>query len=418
MEIKQNNMLGEKLFIKTLRNGMKCYIIPKKGYVEKQAMICTNYGSIDNSFSVGGKRMDMPEGIAHFLEHKLFEEEKGNVFEEFSKLGANVNAFTNFTSTAYYFNCIDNFDKAFRALLGFVFRPYFTNENVEKEKGIIAQEITMYDDDPNWKVYFNMLRALYRVHPARHNIAGTVKSVNEITKDMLYDCYNTFYTPDNMAIVCAGDLDCDKVCGMAERLVPAPEKKQDVSRIYGDEPKEIAKAFTTEKMSVSRPLVHIGVKETDFTVEIEDKTAQSQVLLDLLAGESSELYLKLFSEGVIDNTFGVDYSGNQYFGTSIFGGSSGQPQTVYEELKKQIEKIKFIGIDDGDFERLKKKHIGRFIRKFNSINSIAAGQTDCFSKNTNIIAMFEALEKLQKNDLLERLNSHFDFNNMALSIIE
>ncbi len=372
--IKTNGMLGEKLIINQLPSGLKCYIISRKGYVEKQAMVCVKYGSMDNAFAVDGVRRDMPAGIAHFLEHKLFEESGGgNVFNRFIPLGGDCNAFTNFTTTAYYFSCTEHFNENLKLLLSFTQEPYFTEESVSKEKAVIAQEITMYADDPHWAVYFNLLRALYSVSPVRGEIAGTAASVQEITRDMLYDCYNAFYELSNMALIVAGDVDAAEIFETAERTVKQ-KQRHFLQRLYGDEPKQVNQAFAEQSMGVALPLFYIGFKDNHYAAAPEKRIAATKVLLDIAVGESSAFYARLYDEGLIDDNFDMNYMNSLYFGATIVGGYSKSPERVQDALLREIDRLKKDGIDDSTFERIKKKHIGRFIKGFNDLNAIVCSR--------------------------------------------
>ncbi len=416
METKRNDFLGEVMHINILSTGIKCYIIPKKGYKEKQAMISVNYGSVDNNFSYNDEKCEMPEGIAHFLEHKLFEEEGGNIFDEFSKLGSTVNAFTNFTTTAYYFNCVDNFKENLKLLFGFATRPFFTDENVEKEKGIIEQEINMYEDDPFFKVYFNMMRGLYAEHPVRNNIAGSVSSIKKIDKEMLYKCYHTFYYPSNMNIVCVGDFVPEVVYEIAHMYIkPAEERK--ITRNYGQDSKSIYKQYIEEKMAVARPIFHVGFKDTDGEGDINIKNASTKILLDMLAGQSSNLYEKLYREGLVDDSFSYDFISGRSFGSSMFSGFSNEPKKVLEYINEEIKNVKQKGLDKDHFERIRKKQIGRFMRGFNSIDAIASSQIDLCSRGSDLFNSFESYQNVKFENIKDRLEEHFNAENAVLSVV-
>ncbi len=413
----ENSTLNEKLITNELSSGLKCYIIPKKEFVVKQAMICTKYGSLDNTFSTDGNKHSMPEGIAHFLEHKMFEQENGgNVFESFINQGADCNAYTNYTQTAYYFSCTDKFEENLKLLLSFIRNPYFTEDNVQKEKGIISQEIAMYDDDPNWIVYVNLFKALYNTNPVRENIAGTADSIMKITKDMLYDCYNTFYNPHNMGLIICGDVDENEIFDIAETTVkkrPSPE----IERIYGEEPNQVSQKYIEQKMDVSIPAFNIGFKENDFSMEPNKKNAATKTLIDIMAGQSSQLYERLYNKGLINNEFDASYMGSPYFGTSIFGGYSKDPDKVLNMLLDEISRLKAEGIPDELFSRTKKKHIGRFIKGFNSIEATAYAQADYFTRDTDILKSFDAYYNLEKSDLIKRLDEHFCSDFSAMSVV-
>lgn len=414
---KYSDVLYETMFINKLSNGLTCYIIPKKDYVEKQAAICTNYGSVDSQFSVDGKTTQVPDGIAHFLEHKLFEDEKMSVFDEFVKLGANVNAFTNFTNTAYYFNSIDNFDENLALLLDFTSTPYFTDENVEKEKGIIAQEINMYSDNPYWQMYLNLQDAMYENCPVKKNIAGSVDSIMQINKDMLYECYETFYYSENMALICVGDFDNERIYDIAERHIK-PKKQRQLDRIYGEEPAAVKTQKVENQMSLSRPMFNLGFKEQVFDGDIVSRIINTKILMDVMAGESSSFFNEMYANGQIDGAFGLEYVNSHFYGTAVFAGSTDDPDKVAALIMTETERIKKQGINEERFEQIRNKHIGRFVRSFNSIDAIATGQIDLFSKGLDIFDIMEGYKSCTKAQLSERLNQLFNTDNVVLSIMK
>jgi len=409
----------DKVLYKKLISDVKCYIIPKAGYIEKQAMVAVNYGSINNSFEVDGQIFDFPKGTAHFLEHKLFEDEHINVFEEFSKLGASVNAFTNFNTTAYYFNCNDNFDKSFKLLLDFVSKPYFTDENVEKEKGIIKQEIKMYEDDFSWQVYFNMLNTMYFNNPVKYNIAGNIKSINDINKEVLYKCYESFYTLNNSVVICCGDFDekeIDNIINTIDKNLKF-KKSSNVKKIYDEEPDKVKNEYVENKMTVDKPIFNIGFKENVFSCDILKKMCASKILLDIIMGESSDLFNKLYNDNIVDNSFSYEYLNGINFGASIVSGISENPIKVKEILINEIYNLKNNGIEDNHFKRIKLKHIGRFIRGFNSIDAIVTTQADLFTKNINIEDVYKMYKNISLEDIYSRLQA-LDKNLMVLSVIK
>ncbi|PKM80037.1 MAG: peptidase M16, partial [Firmicutes bacterium HGW-Firmicutes-13] len=299
----ENETLKETVYADTLFPGLEVFVLPKKGYNKKYASFATKFGSIDSKFYVGknGGVLEVPDGVAHFLEHKLFEEEGGNVFDEFGRLGASANAYTNFNMTNYLFSSTDNFEECFELLLNFVQKPYFTKESVEKEKGIIEQEIRMYQDNPGWRIFFNLLGLLYRVHPVRKDIAGTVESIQEIDENVLYKCYQTFYHPSNMALFVVGDLDAPKII---EQVKVNLEKRNyevlgEIKRIYPEEPAGIAKRVAEENMEVSQPLLNLGFKDRNIGFTGRDllkKEISTELLLEIIFGKSSGLYDKLYDE--------------------------------------------------------------------------------------------------------------------------
>lgn len=416
-EIKINQFLNEQLHIKQLSSGIKCYIIPKNDYIEKQAAVAVGYGSADIEFSTSSKKMRYPFGIAHFLEHKLFEDEKINVFEQFTKNGAEVNAFTNFTNTAYYFNCIDNFEDNLRLLLSFVQTPYFTEKNVNKEKGIIIQEINMYKDDPFWRGYVNLLEAMYHVCPIRYDIAGSEDSVNEITPDMLYECYKLFYTPENMAVICIGSFEIDKIYDIIEKSMQGISSGFKIERNYGNEPDNVSQKEKEITMQTVIPMFNIGFKDIDNDTDILKRLAAGKMLIDMVAGEGSKLYESLYTSNLIDESYSLEYTGGTYFGYSLITGFSENPKKVNEMLLKECSNLLSNGLSEESFQRIKKKHLGKLCKTFNSIYSITQAQIDFFSKSRNLFDLLDTYNNLTISDVENKLKSHLIDKMNSLSIV-
>jgi len=419
-----NKKLNEEVSLKELDNGLKVFFMPKKDYMKQYAIFATRYGSNDNKFIPIGENgpVEMPEGIAHFLEHKMFEEPEGNIFNEFSKLGSYVNAYTNFNQTAYLFSCTDKFYENLELLVKFVQNPYFTDESVEKEKGIIEQEIRMYDDTSNWKVFFNCLRGMYHTHPVKIDIAGTVESINKISKDDLYKCYNNFYHPQNMVLFMVGDIDFDKALEVvnSNQKTEYNDMKEDITRIYGEEPKDIKEKYIEEKLSVSTPLFNIGFKETDIGYDgdkLVKKEIATNILLEMLFGESSEFFQRLYEKGLINNSFGTQYIGHKDYGHSILGGESEDPKKVLEEIVEYLKNLKIDKLSEEDFTRIKKKFLGYHLMDFNSIEYIATNFVNFYFSNSSLLGYIDILDNLTFGDVEERFNQHFTENNYTLSTV-
>lgn len=410
---KVSDVLSERILVKTLSSGTKCYIIPKAGYLEKQAAICVDFGSIDIENTDGS----VPLGTAHFLEHKLFEEEWGDAFSKFSELGADANAFTDFNKTAYYFSCTENFEDNFSLLLSFVQNPYFPEESTQREKGIIGQEITMYDDDPNWVVFFNLLKGMYHNHTVKYGIAGSIESIEKIHGDTLLKCYEAFYTPENMAIVCVGDFDSDKVFEQADKLMKK-SKTQGQKAVQKKEPSTIYQNAMVKNMDVSIPLFHIGFKieptEESYSAK---RICAMRILFDLLAGNSSDFYNWAYDNNIVEEEIGFEYLFGDGYAAAVLSGSSMWPEQVAEGLLGQIEQKKDHGISKEEFDRLKKKHKSRFLRGFNSIDAICMSQIDLAIKNTDMIEMNQALCELEIKDIEEVLQECFQPDKLVLSIV-
>ncbi|MCG0274733.1 MAG: insulinase family protein [Thermosediminibacteraceae bacterium] len=418
------NQIGENLFYQKFDNGLKAFVLPKKNFNKVYAIYSTKYGSIDSEFVVPatGERLKVPEGIAHFLEHKMFEMPYGNVFDKFAELGTSSNAYTNYTSTTYLFSATSAFEENLKLLLEFVETPYFTKESVEKEKGIITQELRMYEDDPEWQVMLNLLRALYHKHPVREDIGGTVDSIQKIDVDTLYKCYNTFYHPSNMVIFVTGAVEPDQVF---EIIMEHEEKKNlppqdEIIRIYPEEPNTVNMPHIDVKLSVSRPLFLLGFKDADVGydgTELLKKEITLNLLLEVIFGKSSPVYEKLYEEGLIDDRFGFSYEGQRDYGFCTIGGETKDPGKLKDELVNSLNEVKVKGLNEEDFERVKKKFLGDFIQGFDSLEFIANSFVSYYHRNINIFDFPETLKRITFEEANCRLYEFFDFNRMAVSTV-
>ncbi|WP_428908603.1 EF-P 5-aminopentanol modification-associated protein YfmH [Niallia sp. Krafla_26] len=407
MEKIQFQQLQEELYHEKLDNGLEVYILPKQGFNKTYATFTTKYGSIDNHFMPLGKNnyIKVPDGIAHFLEHKLFEKEDGDVFQQFSKQGASANAFTSFTRTAYLFSSTSNVELNLETLMDFVQEPYFSEKTVEKEKGIIGQEIMMYDDNPDWRLYFGVIENMYHHHPVRIDIAGTVESISDITKDLLYECYGTFYHPSNMLLFVVGPVHVDKIM---EQIKTNQSKKQydqvpDIRRKFESEPVEVAKTKQVLEMNVQTSKCLVGIKANKVEQsgsEMLKNELSLNIILDVLFGKSSENYHQLYSQGLIDDTFSFDYSQEQGFGFAIIGGDTKDPDKLADTLKNMLLTAK-----NGDLftaeglERTKKKKIGHFLRAINSPEYIANQFTRYAFNKMNLFDIVPTLESITLEDI-------------------
>lgn len=421
-----NELLKEEVYYEKLENGLDVYFMPKHGFTKKYAVLATNYGSNELEFVPIGenKKIRVNEGIAHFLEHKMFEQpDGGNAFDKFSKWGANANAFTNFTMTAYLFSATDNFYESLEHLIDYVQTPYFTDENVEKEKGIIEQEIKMYDDDPEWNVYFNTLKALYVNYPVRIDIAGDVDSIYKITKEELYKCYNTFYNPGNMALFIVGDLDKDKVIDVVKNVnhYDVERLSTEIEKFYPNEPNHINQKEIVAKFPVSMPMFNIAFKDYNVGIkgnELLRKEIITEILTDMLFKRGSKLFEDLYMKGLINDNFGGGFSSQIDYGFTIIGGDSKDPRKVKEIILEYIQKYKIEGLCKNEFERIKKKKIGNFLKYFDSISFIANNFITYKFKDINLLDYIDVLKSVTFDEVNERLKSHLNEENCVISIVE
>lgn len=415
--------LKETLYHETLPNGLTVFLLPKQGFSKTYAVFTTRYGSIDSHFRLrDGQEVQVPDGIAHFLEHKMFDKKDRDVFQEFSRNGASYNAFTSFNRTAYLFSCTDNLEANTKLLLDFVQEPYFSDASVEKEKGIIGQEIRMYDDNPDWKVYMNLLKGMYQKHPIHIEIAGTVESIAPITKEVLYQCYETFYHPANMVFFMVGSFDVQQMMQLikenqaAKTFPPAP----DIQRIFPEEPAQIAKARTEHNLPVGLPKCFLGFKETKNGLGGEAllrRELATKLALDLLFGGSTQLYQQMYDDGLITESFDFDYSNDKMYGYTIVGGDTPDPDQLVALLTAELKRVQQSGVAEQDFERAKRKKIGQFLRSCNSVEFIANQFTNYQFNGTNLFTVVPVLEQITREEVEERIREHFKPEQMALSIV-
>ncbi len=419
-EIIRNEKLKEQYYSFEHESGLKILLYPMKGYSSSYALFGTKLGSIDTVFKTGEdtEYTTVPEGVAHFLEHKLFESEDGDAFTLFAKTGASANAFTSFEKTCYLFSATDRFEESLKSLLTFVQSPYFTQQTVEKEQGIIGQEIRMYEDNPGWRVFFNLLGALYLENPVRIDIAGTVESIAKIDAELLYKCYHTFYNLNNMVLAVAGNFDVDSAVKVIEENLK-PSKKVEVDQKIANEPEEIRASRTVQALSVSIPLFSIGFKEqVREGQELLKYQIASELLLEVLFGEGSTLYRKMYDEGLINQTFGYEvFAGRGYF-SNILEGESEHPDEVFRLVQEEISKAKAQGIDEESFERCKKSFYGRLVRGFNNVETVANGLVTSYFAGVDIYDNIKTVEKMDLSFVQSVLESSLQADKAALSIIE
>ncbi|QKS71376.1 insulinase family protein [Paenalkalicoccus suaedae] len=417
--------LNETLYAETMSNGLRVFILPKAGFNKTYATFTTKYGSIDHHFTPIGETeaIKVPDGIAHFLEHKMFEDEEGDVFQTFSKQGASANAFTSFTRTAYLFSSTSHVEKNMDTLLDFVQHPYFTEESVEKEKGIIEQEIRMYEDNPDWQNFFGLLKMMYHTHPVATDIAGTVESIQDITHDMLYTCYHTFYHPNNMTLFVVGNVEPDAMMELIRQNQARKtfEKPTPIPRFKEEEPTGVKERELTIPMPVKLSKLLIGIKDKEQSLSGSDlmqREIAMQLLLELMFGQSSENYQTLYQEGLIDDTFGADYTAEEGFSFTAIGGDTDQPEVLSKRVLELIEAFKEKELDEESVERLKKKKIGHFLRALNSPEYIANSFTRYQFNDMDLFNVIPELEALTMDQLKEVVGQFDTDNQTSICIIK
>jgi predicted Zn-dependent peptidase len=423
MEKIQYDKLEETLYHEVMDNGLQVYVLPKPAFQKTYATFATKYGSVDNHFHVaGGEETTVPDGIAHFLEHKMFEEPEGDIFATFASNGASANAFTSFDQTVYLFSATENIETNLSTLVDFVQRPYFTDENVEKEKGIIGQEINMYADNPDWRVYFGLIEAMYSKHPVRIDIAGTIESISTITKETLYACYNAFYHPSNMLLFIVGGVEPEKVFTLIRNNQKSKsyDKQGEIKRIFEDEPEQVATKRLENKLAVSIPKIMFGFKEkvdglTGGAAVKRDLT--TKLMLDLLLGSSTALYQKLYDEELISDSFGYEFNSSAQYAFSAIGGDTKDPDLLLKRIKEEVDQILGTGFAEKDFERARKKKMGGYLRMLNSPESIAHEFTRYQFRGGDLFEVLPIYESITLAEVNERLHAHVNWDQLAVSLV-
>ena len=419
MEKKLYERIREEVFRATLPNGLPVYIVPKKGFSRKYALFATRYGGMDMRFEKDGQWLDTPAGIAHYLEHKMFDTEEGNALQELAKNGAEPNAFTSNAITCYYFDATEKFYESLEILLSFVSVPYFTDESVQKEQGIIAQEIGMIEDNPEWQVYKQLMQALYHTSPARTPVAGSVESISHITAQTLYDCHKAFYTPANMCLVVVGDVKPERIIASANQILPAKSGPL-IRRDYGaEEELTAAEHFVSAAMEVSMPTFLVGFKcPPQHGGEQQHRfTAIGELACDVLMGESSPLYARLYAEGLINGSFGAAFDllpGASYV---YAGGDSKDPQAVAEAILAEAQRLVSQGVDGDYYRRVVNANFGAALKALNSFESIAVSMAEGCFQGYDPYRFPEVYDSITVEDVLDFLRQNMTRDHMALSVI-
>ncbi|WP_413777969.1 EF-P 5-aminopentanol modification-associated protein YfmH [Caproicibacterium sp. XB1] len=412
--------MGESYLEMRHSSGLHIMIYPKPQSHTSYAVFGTNYGSIDNVFrrSDEAEPTRVPEGIAHYLEHKMFENADGvDAFAKYAKTGANANAYTSFDKTCYLFSCTDHVYESLEILLDFVQKPYFTEQTVQKEQGIIGQEIRMYEDDPGWRVLFNMLSAMYKNHPVKLDIAGTVESIAKITPELLYECHKTFYNLNNMVLCVVGNVEPQKVLALCDKLLQ-PSQEVQVQRIFEPEPQGILKNRVSEKGSVAVPVFYLGFKAPAERRASTPELAQIEVLLEALCGESSPLFRRLLDAGLInESSFGNDYFEGPGYAAVVFSGESKDPDAVAAEIQKELAAVRKNGLDPALFADAKKSVYGQAVSGFNSVENLATSMLSAYFAGRSIADDVESIAQITLQDLQERLRVQMLPENAVLSVI-
>ncbi len=417
-QIIENERLGEKYYRLHHKSGLVIDVFPKEGYNSTYAVIGTNFGSVNNHFISNGKEMTVPDGTAHYLEHKLFESEEGDAFSQYAKTGAMANAYTSFEKTCYLFSCTEHFRESLEILLDLIQSPYFTPETVAKEQGIIGQEIKMYDDSADWRVMMNLYQAMYHNNPINTDIAGDVESIAKITPEILYECYNAYYNLNNMVLSVAGNVSPYEVLEIADsKLKDSPPI--DTQSIFPDEPYEVKEKYVEQRLPVAVPMFCLGFKErAENTMPTIKEVVCTDILLEAFAGEGSELYRELLDKKLINSTFGADYLAGRGYRAVMFEGETHSPSEAAEAICEGVRKLKETGISREDFEIARRSLYGRAVSGFDSLSATANQLIDSEFLGKTIFDQIEMIANVTFEDVCERLKHQLDPENISLSVIK
>lgn len=414
--------LGETLYTFTHPSGLRVNFVPKKGYARKFGVLSVDFGSVNTRFQVPGEKeiTVVPQGIAHFLEHKLFEQEDGNVLEKYARLGASPNAATGFSHTYYYFNCTDRFEECLRLLLHFVFHPYLTEEKVEKEKGIIEQEIRMYEDDPYYRCMIGVIRLLYQNNPVRNDIAGSVEDIRSLHKDVLMKCYNAFYRPENMCLTVVADAKPERVRALVEEAEITAGSLWGLKRIQESEPTGIWKERDSCKMDVALPLFHFGFKDRNEAYEGISRVRRDlagTIAKDLLFGRHTEFYEALYAAGLINQEFGASYEIEREFALAMVSGESAKPGEVEARVRAHLRQMAKQGLSRQDFEMVRSATAGKLLKRLNSPESLGTMLSVSYLQGIQAFDYFTACGTITFNEVCDVFQEVF-LGEMAVSLVE
>ncbi|MBU8790036.1 EF-P 5-aminopentanol modification-associated protein YfmH [Oceanobacillus caeni] len=418
------NDIAETLYTEKLDNGLTVFLLPKPEMAKTYGIFTTNYGSIDQTFVPIGQseKITVPEGIAHFLEHKLFEKEDHDVFADFGKQGASANAFTSFTKTAYLFSATNHIEKNVETLINFVQDPYFSEQSVEKEKGIIGQEIKMYDDQPDWQSFMGTIKAMFKNHPINIDIAGTVESISKITKDDLYTCYYTFYHPENMTLCITGNFNPEQMMNLIKSNQASKDfkKMDEINRYLPNEPKEVAMKEHHIKMPVSVPKCTVGIKESSEEISGEEflkKDLLQNMIVDYYFSKGGSFYQELYQEKLIDDSFYFETTLDKNYGYTLIGSNSDEPQVFSNKVKELLLSTRDETLSEEDFNRMKKKKIGRLLRSMNSLEFMANKYTHYHISKVDLFDIIPTIQALQLEEANRFLKEWIEEERLAVCTI-
>ena len=424
-QIFKSSLLSEQYTKYIHPSGLEIYIFPKK-LTTFYAIFGVKYGSIHSSFTLKSnteKEISVPDGIAHFLEHKLFANEDGSdSFERFSELGADANAYTSFNKTAYLFSTTENFYDSLRELISFVTHPHFTKKNISSEIGIITEEIKMYDDSPSDRCFYGMLEGMYEHHSIRRNICGTAETIRQITPELLYSCYNSFYNLNNMALFISGDVDDNKILKIADELLP--KESVDFNVLYQNENKKESSCvyipYVESRMQVSKPMFNIGIKDTEISDDANERQKRDaiySILDEMIFSRAGELYSSLFERDLISPHLSYGYTVSPTSAYNSIAGEADDPKLVLEEILKYIDSLKEKGLPYEDFLRGKRVMYAEFVKSFDSTDNIANNLMAMTFDGAELLSYADTVESVTFDDVKKLFENAFDKEKITLSVV-
>jgi predicted Zn-dependent peptidase len=417
---RESRLLREAYVEATLACGLRAIVFRKPGFVRKTALVAAAYGSLDTVFDADGSGPKAtPAGIAHFLEHQLFKKERGDLLMEYGRTGASANAFTSYTTTTFFFSAPDRFDANLDLLLETVLSPWFSPDAVAKEKLIIEQELRMYNDSPEHRIYRNLMTALYRRHPVREDIGGTVASIQQIDPGLLERCWRTFYHPSNLLFIAAGDLEAEAVFARLEKALAGRDGAVSIRRSLPDEPGGTERDSVVEEAVVSRPQVVLGLKDLRPSREgLLERDLAATVALDLVFGRATDWYAERYESGLIDDSFSCSTMADETFDFTLIGGETDEPERLADEVRRELRRAAKRAFPKGEVERAKRKRLGRYLRAFNAPDEVAFLVHAYAHHGIDPFAVPEAIEGLTARGLAARLRELVDDDNIAVSILK
>lgn len=414
----ENKRVNEEYYRLEHSSGLTVIVYPKKGFNSVYASIGTKFGSIYSRFTNNCREICVPDGTAHYLEHKLFESEDGDAFSKYAKTGASANAYTSFDMTCYLFSCTDKFRESLEILIDLIQTPYFTKETVAKEQGIIAQEIKMYDDSPDWRVMMNLFKGLYHHHPINIDIAGSVESIAEITPEILYECYNSYYNLHNMVMTVVGGVDPQEVRSIVDEKI-RPSEKIDTQVLFPEEPYKVVRSYTEQVLPVAVPMFELGFKEDSGSrYATSRELIATSILMNAFVGESSELYRRLLDAKLVNAAFGHEYLEGLGYRSLIISGESRNPKAAAEMIDEAVRKLHKTGISEAEFENARKVVYGKMVAGFDYKSSLASELMNGEFTGRKLFDGIEAVADITLKDINERLEVQLDADNCCLSVVK